>query len=66
MVIPLKFNRDKFEKVLNESREFDPEDDNFIIGGKLRRGRYGTMLRRHDPQAFNVAYHDWLRENKAY
>ena len=44
-----------------------PEDsDQWIIGGKNRfkyfRGKYGKALRKHDPIAFNVHYHENNRQ----
>ena len=33
--------------------------EEFIIGGKFRRGKYGTMLRKYDPIAFEVGFNEW-------
>ena len=54
--------RKEFEKILNDNSP-EPESEEWIIGGKNRychRNNYGTMLKRYDPIAFNVAY----RENE--
>lgn len=34
-------------------------EDDMIIGGKLRRGRYGTMLRKYDPIGFAVGFREY-------
>ncbi len=42
------------------------DEDEFIIGGKFRRGyypnRYGEALRRYDPIAFEVGYNEFNRK----
>ena len=35
----------------------------FCIGGKMRRGLFGNMIRRHDPIAFEVGFRDWRDNN---
>jgi hypothetical protein len=37
--------------------------DKYIIGGKMRSGRYGNMLRKHDPIAFEVGYREWVNSS---
>lgn len=52
----------EYEQYLNEIGEcFD--EDKFIIGGKFRRMKYGTALRKYDPIAFEVCYRDYVNEN---
>jgi hypothetical protein len=31
------------------------------IGGKMRHGNYGSLLRRHDPIAFEVGFNEYRR-----
>ena len=63
MAIPGNMNKDKFEKILNNNIPYSADNPDFIIGGKPRVGRYGTMMRRHDPNRFYEMYTKWLREN---
>lgn len=37
----------------------DYGSDDWIIGGKRRRGSYGAALRKYDPIAFEVGYREW-------
>lgn len=47
-----------FEKLLNELGI--PNDDKKSNGGRIPdHAKYGTWLRRNDPIAFTVAYHDY-------
>lgn len=49
-----------YEEYLNElSPPF--ESDDWIIVGKHRYkpNGYGTQIRKYDPIAFNVGYHEW-------
>ena len=55
-----RITKKDFEQQLNE---LPVKEDDLIIGGKQRRGNYGTMLRRYDPIAFEVAYSDEVRES---
>lgn len=53
--------RKEFEKILNDNSP-EPESEEWIIGGKNRycnRNNYGTMLKRYDPIAFNIAYREY-------
>lgn len=59
----MKKTKKEYEKYLNEIG-LSLDEDHFIIGGKKRKGKYGTMLRKHDPIAFSVGYNDWRREQK--
>ena len=60
--------RDDYEEYLNEVIQPDIEDDQWIIGGhhrgKAYYNRYGAAIRKHDPIAFNVGYHDYVREKR--
>ena len=48
----------EYEIYLNSiGASLSPEE--FIIGGKFRRGKYGTMLRKYDPIAFEVGFNEW-------
>ncbi len=38
----------------------------YLIAGKWRRGRYGSLLRKHDPIAFNVGFQEWKLEAQAH
>ncbi len=51
----------EYQQYLNEMGDTISDDD-WIMGGKKRKGRYGNALRRHDPIAFEVGYNDWVRE----
>lgn len=53
----------QFEEYLNEIAPDDHSDD-WIIGGKRRRGKYGASLRKHDPIAFEVGFREWKCENE--
>lgn len=57
----MKITKKQFEQYLNEVVECLPEED-FIIGGKYRRMKYGTAMRKYDPIAFEVGYKDYVRE----
>ena len=63
--IKVKITRRTFEKHLN--RNAPPQGDSqWIIGGKIRMAAmwtdmYGTALRKHDPQQFDVLYNEWKR-----
>jgi hypothetical protein len=37
-------------------------EDNMVIGGKLRKGKYGNALRKYDPIAFEVGYNERIME----
>lgn len=57
----MKKTKKEYENYLNEIG-LSLDEDYFIIGGKKRKsGKYGTMLRKHDPIAFEVGYNDWER-----
>lgn len=53
-----KGTKKQYEEYLNEIGEGLSEEE-FIIGGKMRNGKYGTMLKKYDPIAFNVGYNEW-------
>ena len=53
-----KGTKKQYEEYLNEIGEVLSEEE-FIIGGKMRNGKYGTMLKKYDPIAFNVGYNEW-------
>lgn len=57
----MKKTKKEYENYLNEIG-LSLDEDRFIIGGKKRNGKYGAMLRKHDPIAFSVGYNDWRRE----
>lgn len=47
-----------YEKYLDEvGKSLSSEE--FIIGGKQRVGRYGYLLRKYNPIAFEVGYYEW-------
>jgi hypothetical protein len=48
----------QYEEYLNEIGEVLP-DEHFIIGGKMRRGKWGSMIRKYDPIAFQVGYNEY-------
>jgi hypothetical protein len=56
----MRLSKKAFEETLNEIQVSQEE---MIIGGKLRHGKYGTMLRKYDVVAFNAAYREW-KENR--
>lgn len=54
-----------FEMWLNACSP-EPESERWVIGGKNRychRENYGTMLKRYDKIAFEIAYREW-KENR--
>lgn len=57
----MKYTKKQYEEYLNELGESLSEEE-FVMGGKMRRGKYGTMQRKHDPIGFELGYHDWKRE----
>ena len=60
-----KYSKAEYEQYLNEVGE-SLSDEEFIMAGKMRRGSYGTMMRKYDPIGFEVGYHDWLREHNQW
>ena len=58
-----KLTRKAYEEYLNETGESLSEDE-FIIAGKQRTGKYGGLIRKHDPIAFEVGYREWKSEYK--
>ena len=59
-------SRKEFEQYLNNLSP-DSDSEEWIIGGKNRycyRNNYGTMLKRYDPIAFQVAYKEWINEEE--
>lgn len=50
----------QYEQWLNDLG-YEPGHPQMIIGGKMRHGKYGTMLRKYDPIAFNVGFSEWRR-----
>lgn len=55
-----------YEEMLN-SISYDLPDESYIVAGVYRRywkgiKKYGTMLRKYDPIAFEVGYRDWFNE----
>ena len=59
----MKYTKKQYEEYLNELGESLSEEE-FIMGGKMRLGKYGTMQRKHNPIGFEVGYNDWKRERK--
>lgn len=54
-----------FEMWLNGNSP-EPDSEEWVIGGKNRycyRANYGTMLKRYDKIAFEIAYREW-KENR--
>lgn len=49
--------RKQHEAYLNEIGESLPETS-LIIGGKLRKGKYGSLIRKYDPIAFEVSFQE--------
>ena len=47
-----------YENFLNEIGKSLSEDE-FIIAGKQRTGKYGSLIRKHDPIAFEVGFIEW-------
>lgn len=52
------YTRKEYEKYLNEVGKSLSEDE-FIIGGKMRRMPYGKALRKYSPITFNAGYNEW-------
>ena len=57
----MKFTKRMYESYLNEMMT-NMESDEFILAGKKRHGKYGTLLRKYDPIAFEIGYKEWLYE----
>ena len=57
----MKKTRANYKEYLDEIAP-EVESDEWIIGGKRRRGSYGNALRKHDPIAFEVGYREWQAE----
>ena len=55
----MRITKKEYEEFLNEVGE-SLSKENFIIGGKMRRMKYGTALRKYDPTAFNVGLNDYV------
>lgn len=53
-----KYTRKAYEEYLNELSDSICEEA-FIMGGKKRRGKYGTAQRKYDPIAFEIGFHEW-------
>lgn len=53
-----KITKSMYEKYLDEvGKSLSSEE--FIIGGKQREGRYGYLLRKYNPIAFEAGYYEW-------
>lgn len=53
----MKYTKKDYEDYLNRlGDEGCLPEESFIIGGKLRRMRYGSALRKYDPIAFEVSF----------
>ena len=59
----MKKTKKNYEEYLNEIGDVLPEES-FIMAGKFRRGKYGSMLRKHDPIAFQVGFNEWRKDVK--
>ena len=56
--------RQAYEEWLNE---LGCPDDDMAPHGRMPASyidRYGTWLRRHDPIAFNIGFHEWVLERR--
>ena len=60
----LDYTKKEYIKYLNEVGE-SLSDDEFIIGGVMRRRRdnYGELLKDYDKIAFEVGYSEWKRNH---
>ncbi len=61
----MRKTRKAFEQYLNDNIKPDYDSEEWIIGGKQRKGlygKYGTALRKYDPIGFQVEYNYWLRD----
>ena len=56
----MKKTKKNYEIMLNEIDSSSCETS-FIIKGKEYHGQYGTLLRKHDPIAFLIAYKYWIK-----
>jgi hypothetical protein len=58
-------SRNAYQRYLNVSVQAT-EDHVYLLPAKYMNeffrieGKYGTYLRRKDPVAFNVGYHEWI------
>lgn len=58
----MKKTRKNYEQYLNSiGNSLDDDAPEFIMGGKRRRGKLGTMMRKYDPIQFEVGYNEWKR-----
>ena len=60
-----KYSKAEYEQYLNCVGE-SLSDEEFIMAGKMRRGSYGTLMRKYDPIGFEEGYHEWLREHNQW
>ena len=56
----MKKTKKNYEIMLNEMYSSVCETS-FTIKGKEYHGQYGTLLRKHDPIAFLIAYKYWIK-----
>jgi hypothetical protein len=56
----MRITKKEYEEFLNEVGE-SLSEENFIIGGEMRRMKYGSALRKYDPTAFEVGFNDYYR-----
>ena len=49
-----------YQEWLDEIAPADGSEE-WVIGGKERRGSYGAAVRRHDPIAFAVGFREWVQ-----
>jgi len=57
-----KYTKKAYEQYLNDMSDCVREED-FIMCGKMRHGKYGTMLRKYDPIGFEIGFNEWKREH---
>ena len=58
----MKKTKKNYEIMLNEMGGSVCETS-FTIKGKKYKGRYGTLLRKHDHIAFLIGYRSWIKYN---
>lgn len=60
-----KYTRKRYEEALNYMQEefwLQAVCGRYLIAGKWRKGKYGYLLRKYDPIAFEVGFNEWKRE----
>ncbi len=66
----MNITKNLFEEHLNKNSP-SQGDEQWIIAGKLKmeymiKRKYGTALRKYDPNQFDILYNEWARKTINY